>query len=426
MQIELISHPLAADTPLYGGRRKVRITTLRSIEQKDASNSLMVNFPNHASTHIDAPYHFLAKGKTVTDYDSSFWVFKHVIILDLNIGMEGVLTEKDFEGLGAGKETDLLILRTGHEEVRGKREYVRNSPVVSSELAGFFKKKLPNLRAIGFDFISLSSLKNREEGRRAHRAFLKAGILIVEDMKLSGLISVPDFILVSPLFIEGADGSPVSVWAFYEDCDIEKCDHLFFDFDGVILDSVGVKTDAFKTMYRKYGTEIMNKVAKHHVENGGMSRYDKFRHYHNKFLDITLDEKEVDALAEKFSEIVFQKVLRTKFIGGALDFLKMCKRRKKTCFLVSAAPEGEIKEIIKLRKLKKYFVEIKGSPEKKANNIRKLMKEYKVKRDRAVFFGDSINDVRAANPNGIKFVDVNYGNSSMWHKDFKGLLAKEE
>jgi beta-phosphoglucomutase-like phosphatase (HAD superfamily) len=35
---------------------------------------------------------------------------------------------------------------------------------------------------------------------------------------------------------------------------------IFFDFDGVILDSVHVKTEAFAAMFRKYGPEIERAV----------------------------------------------------------------------------------------------------------------------------------------------------------------------
>ena len=52
--------------------------------------------------------------------------------------------------------------------------------------------------------------------------------------------------------------------------------NIFFDFDGVIADSVNVKTEAFEKIYLPYGKEIAEKVINHHRENGGMSRFEKF------------------------------------------------------------------------------------------------------------------------------------------------------
>ena len=58
---------------------------------------------------------------------------------------------------------------------------------------------------------------------------------------------------------------------------------IIFDFDGVIVESVNIKTIAFKKIYKKYGNEIVNKVVDHHLSNGGMSRFEKFNYYHKNF-----------------------------------------------------------------------------------------------------------------------------------------------
>jgi len=126
--------------------------------------------------------------------------------------------------------TDLLIIKTGFGENRGKPSYINNSPIVSSRLAKFLKSKLPNLRAVGFDFISISSLKNREEGRKAHKEFLSRDILIVEDMNLEDLQINPDSVLVSLLFIDNSDGGPVTVWAFYKSFDLDNFPECFTEY----------------------------------------------------------------------------------------------------------------------------------------------------------------------------------------------------
>ena len=55
---------------------------------------------------------------------------------------------------------------------------------------------------------------------------------------------------------------------------------IIFDFDGVIADSVQVKTDAFAALYKPYGPDIVKKVVEHHEANGGMSHFEKIRLYH--------------------------------------------------------------------------------------------------------------------------------------------------
>ena len=48
---------------------------------------------------------------------------------------------------------------------------------------------------------------------------------------------------------------------------------IIFDFDGVLVESVDVKTRAFCDMYSKYGEEIVEKVKEYHLSHGGISRF---------------------------------------------------------------------------------------------------------------------------------------------------------
>ncbi len=424
MKVSVLSHSINKKTPLYGGKRKVGLSRTRVMGKNGSSNVLGMTFNTHTSTHIDVPFHFIADAKTVTDYSPDSWIFNNVLIKELRVETGGSIDERDFLNLDYDRDTELLIIKTGLERIRGEKAYTGESPVVSSRLALFFKRRLPKLRAIGFDFISLSSLMDREEGRKAHRAFLGKGILIIEDMRLLGLDSRPDFVLVSPLFIDKADGAPVSVWAFYNNFNFDKYDYIFFDFDGVILDSVNIKTEAFAGLYRRHGRDVEEKVKRHHLANGGMDRYRKFKIYHRDFLGKEITALEMKALSARYSRAVVSKVLKAKYIYGVRDFLKMCKRLRKTSFVVSATPEREIRKIVKGKGLRSYFKEIKGSPASKEKNIQSLIRKYKVKKAKAVFFADSINDLEAANFNNIKFIGINYSKTAVNFRNFDEIMRK--
>ena len=59
---------------------------------------------------------------------------------------------------------------------------------------------------------------------------------------------------------------------------------VFFDFDGVIPDSVYVKTKPFAKIFRHYGPEVEQAVVDHHLANGGVSRFEKFEYYYTHIL----------------------------------------------------------------------------------------------------------------------------------------------
>ena len=96
-------------------------------------------------------------------------------------------------------------------------ERINFSLALISDLSSLFRANFPKLRCIGMDLISISSYVNREEGRKAHHAFLnpKNGkpILLIEDMKLD--VDGPfKKVIVAPLQIDKADGAPCTVIAY--------------------------------------------------------------------------------------------------------------------------------------------------------------------------------------------------------------------
>ena len=199
---------------------------------------------------------------------------------------------------------------------------------------------------------------------------------------------------------------------------------IFFDFDGVIADSVDIKTKAFAKLFKRYGDEVVKKVVEYHLSHGGVSRYDKFRYYYQNFLGKKITDDEIDTLDKKFSEIVYNEVLKAPFIEGALDFLDICDRKGKNMFVISATPKKEIERIVKARGIDRYFREVVGSPPTKDENLTYLIKQYDIDPLKAVYFGDSPNDLEVAQKHLISFIPINYFDGSWGFKNFKEFMLE--
>ena len=117
---------------------------------------------------------------------------------------------------------------------------------------------------------------------------------------------------------------------------IVKYNAFFFDFDGVIVDSVNIKTNAFSELYKPFGKAIVSNVVSHHISHGGMNRFEKFRYYHENFLNKKISEPEVIELAQKFADLVVSEVLNAPYINGILEFLELLKKENKKIFVISA------------------------------------------------------------------------------------------
>ena len=85
--------------------------------------------------------------------------------------------------------------------------------------------------------------------------------------------------------------------------------NIFFDFDGVIAESVSAKTDAFEEMYLKYGKDIAVKVVEYHKRHGGVSRFEKFKYFHKELLNEEINQDKIDELAIQFSNFIKIKLM---------------------------------------------------------------------------------------------------------------------
>jgi kynurenine formamidase len=209
-----LSYFLNSNTPLYGGDIGINIIKDRSIQDGDTSNTKRLEFHNHSGTHIDFPNHFIDDGKRSSDYKADFWIFNHPFVVKLQVGDAEIIDFTEFTLASIPVETDFLILNTEFYKYRNEERFWNTNPGIAPELAGKLKGRCPNLRVLGMDTISLTSFQHRELGRVSHRKFLgEYDILLVEDMKLDQLTTIPVKINCFPLLVENIDGAPVTIIA---------------------------------------------------------------------------------------------------------------------------------------------------------------------------------------------------------------------
>ncbi len=183
--------------------------------------------------------------------------------------------------------------------------------------------------------------------------------------------------------------------------------NIIFDFDGVILDSVPVKTEAFRKLFSRYPKAIVDKFIEFHLENGGVSRYEKIKYFFNELLRKSIDEKEVLEFANKYSELTKLELANEKYlIEDSLEFIKD-NYKKYNMHIASGADENDLKYICDKLDLSKYFLSINGSPTKKSEIVKNILGLNKYKKNETIMIGDSITDYNTAITNGIKFYGYN-------------------
>jgi HAD superfamily hydrolase (TIGR01549 family) len=184
---------------------------------------------------------------------------------------------------------------------------------------------------------------------------------------------------------------------------MKNTDAIIFDFDGVLIESVDVKTRAFADMYAAYGPEIVEKVIHYHLVHGGISRFEKFKYWHRVFCGKKLSDEQLHELGNEFSRLVKDKVIKAPWVQGAYEFLESHYTHL-PLFVASGTPDDEIRDIVERRIMSRYFIGVKGSPASKSEIINTFCNAHKFNRNRVLMVGDSITDYEGALASGVRFV----------------------
>jgi phosphoglycolate phosphatase-like HAD superfamily hydrolase len=177
---------------------------------------------------------------------------------------------------------------------------------------------------------------------------------------------------------------------------------VLFDFDGVIVESFDIKTEAFRELFADE-PEHLPAILKLHRTNGGLSRFAKFELIYRDILCRPLPLAEKNELGRRFADLVMEKVLACPFVPGALEFLQAYSERL-PLFVASGTPHEELLDILARRGLAGYFREAHGSPPEKTEIARGILHRYSLAPSEMPFVGDSRNDYQAAVEVGLPFI----------------------
>ncbi|MBU6176785.1 MAG: HAD-IA family hydrolase [Bacteroidetes bacterium] len=198
---------------------------------------------------------------------------------------------------------------------------------------------------------------------------------------------------------------------------------VFWDFDGVIKESLEVKSRAFYNLFLPFGDQIANRVCKHHIANGGMSRGDKIPLYLH-WAGQPNNAQIVDDFCMRFSEMVLEAVVEAPWVPGVETLLRTNPHRQ-LFFVVSATPQKELEEILKKLNLTKCFLRIFGSPTRKADAIQLTLSEQQLASRDCLMIGDALVDIKAAAENAVPFLLRRHLTNENIFSDYVGPHVKD-
>jgi beta-phosphoglucomutase-like phosphatase (HAD superfamily) len=180
---------------------------------------------------------------------------------------------------------------------------------------------------------------------------------------------------------------------------------LALDFDGVILDSVAVKAEAFRRVCAPYGPELTDRLLRYHRLEGGVNREVKLRWMFREAHGRECTDGELRALWAQFVEHMEAALWQCPFLPGFEDLLAAWRGRVPIC-VCSGAPQQELIDLLAARGKAGYFTSIRGYPPAKEELLADILHEADASPQRCVMVGDSFTDSRAAEVNGTLFYGI--------------------
>ncbi len=142
MRVIDFSVPLNEQTPVYPGDPKTVIKQA-GVFQKDGFNDHLVSVGTHVGTHIDAPFHMLADGKTLDQIPVEQFVGRGVYIkVDGEFDLEAIKQADIREG-------DIVLFHTGADEFYHEARYYEDTPEMPEDVASYLVEK--KIKMVGMD-----------------------------------------------------------------------------------------------------------------------------------------------------------------------------------------------------------------------------------------------------------------------------------
>jgi arylformamidase len=191
--------PLDPSTPVYPGDPPFDVEEVFTVAEHGC-RVRRLSFSSHFGTHVDTPCHMIAGGKTLDAFPLTTLIGP-ACVLDLR-GRDPI-TEHD---LPATLPAPRVLLLTGHSDHWHDPNWHDSHPTISESAA----RRLVELGAI---LLGIDSHGFDSPPWPVHHIILGGGILLVEN--LVGLHRLPPTfqLIVAPLPLFDADGSPARVIA---------------------------------------------------------------------------------------------------------------------------------------------------------------------------------------------------------------------
>lgn len=196
-----ISVQLSAELPVWPGGYGFHKHCQQEIGMDSEANVTRLDFDVHSGTHIDAPLHFVAGGKTTSDLPLDVFMGKAVV---LDFSGQEVIRDTDLAARNIPDDCAIVLLKTENSRKQWYRHPFDTSFVAID--AGAAKWLVENgIRLIGIDGPSIQKYNDPKD---THVILLQNEVVILEGLNLEGVEEGLYDLICLPISAADCEGVP--------------------------------------------------------------------------------------------------------------------------------------------------------------------------------------------------------------------------
>ncbi len=203
MKIHDISLTVTPELPVWPGDPAIVLERVSKMEEGEHNNVSRIACGVHVGTHVDAPYHFIADGKTIEQ-----------LPLDVLVGPAQVIelpgdlrqiAARDLERAGIAPGTERVLLKTRNSRFweQPGLPFQKDFAALLEDAAAFLVRH--EVKLVGIDYLSIAPFGDSVP---THRTLLGAEVVVLEGLNLSQVAAGQYQLYCLPVKLGGSDGAP--------------------------------------------------------------------------------------------------------------------------------------------------------------------------------------------------------------------------
>lgn len=199
MRIIDISWPISPEMTSYKNKKTVQFLPVKEF-QKDNARETVITLSCHTGTHVDAPSHFVAKGKAIDEVPLTSLI-GHCVVLDCTD--THVISRAYLEAKALSIKHSRVLFKTRNSFLNVNEQF--NPEFVFLDASGAQWCKEQGIKTVGIDYLGI---ERGQPNHETHSSLFADNSIIIEGLRLADVEQGEYQLICLPLNIVGLEAAP--------------------------------------------------------------------------------------------------------------------------------------------------------------------------------------------------------------------------